>query len=78
MASLFERYLFDIDVDIAIGKTLYPFADIALAKEKSRQDVERQIVEVALAASSKILEREVSEQDSKKLVEDFVSDIKKK
>lgn len=53
-------------------------ADIALAKEKSKQDVQRQIVEVALAASSKILEREVSEQDSKKLVEDFVSDIKKK
>ena len=41
MASLFERYLFDIDVDIAIGKTLYPFADIALTSIIPRQDEHR-------------------------------------
>ena len=40
-------------------------------------DLSDQIVDVALSASSKILEREVNEEDNKKIVDSFVKDLKK-
>ena len=53
-------------------------ADIALAKEKSKQDVEREIVEVVLAASEKVLGREVSSKDHERLINEFVDGVEGK
>ncbi len=49
--------------------------DIALAKEKSRQEVRDEIVDVALLASQAVLGREVNEEDGKRLVASFVEDL---
>ena len=51
--------------------------EIAKAKEQAMSDLSDQIVDVALSASSKILEREVNEEDNKKIVDSFVKDLKK-
>lgn len=52
--------------------------DIAAAKKKSQDDVHKQIVEVALSASSQVLGREVDNQDNARLVDAFVNDLDKK
>jgi F-type H+-transporting ATPase subunit b len=49
--------------------------EIALAKEKSKQDVRGEIVDVALAASSQVLGRQVNEDDEKRLLQQFVDDV---
>ena len=49
--------------------------DIAAAKEKSRQDAKKEIVDVALAASSKVLGREVSKEDNERLVASFINEM---
>lgn len=51
--------------------------DIEIAKEKALSELNDQIVDVAIGASSKILEREVNEEDNKKIVNDFINDLKK-
>ena len=45
------------------------------AKEASLQEVKENIVDVALAASSKVLEREVSKEDNERLISDFVDSV---
>ena len=49
--------------------------EIAQEIEASKDDIHRQIVDVALSASSKVLNREINEKDNHKLVEDFVKEI---
>ena len=51
--------------------------DIEAAKERSKQEIHDEIVEVAIAASSKVLGREVSEKDNKELLNDFLNGIEK-
>ena len=50
--------------------------DIELAKEKSKADVYREIVDVAIAASSQVLSREVNDKDNERLVNEFLEDLK--
>lgn len=50
-------------------------ADIALAKEKSLQEVKGEIIGVALAASEAVLRREVSEKDNDALIVEFVEGL---
>ena len=50
-------------------------ADIALAREKSLQEVRSEIVGVALAASEAVLRREVSEKDNDALIAQFVDGL---
>ena len=50
--------------------------EIEEAKEASLQEVKESIVDVALAASSAVLEREVTKEDNERLVRDFVDSIK--
>jgi F-type H+-transporting ATPase subunit b len=50
---------------------------IKQAELKSQQAIHEEIVNVALDASKKILSREVNEKDNKRLVDDFVKDVKK-
>ena len=51
--------------------------DILRAKENAKASIETQIIDVALDASEKILEREVKSSDNKKLINDFISDLNK-
>lgn len=51
--------------------------EIALAKKKSEQDVQREIVGVAIAASEAVLGREVNKEDEERLLNDFVNEVKK-
>ena len=50
---------------------------IALAEEKAKDDIKKAIVEVALQASEKVLEREVDEEDNSRLIDSFASDLEK-
>ena len=47
-------------------------------KEDAKLELKNQIVDTALKASKKVLEREVSEKDNEKIIEDFVSQLDKK
>lgn len=47
-------------------------------QEKAKEDVHKEIVNVALSASEKLLNREIKEEDNDKLVSNFVDDIEKK
>ena len=47
-------------------------------KEDAKLELKNQIVDTALKASKKVLEREVSEKDNEKIIDDFVSQLDKK
>ncbi|MBQ7243525.1 MAG: F0F1 ATP synthase subunit B [Bacilli bacterium] len=49
--------------------------DILAAQEASKEEVRRQIVDVAMLASEALLQREVNTEDNKRLVEGFVEDL---
>ena len=51
--------------------------DIELSKEKARQEIHDEILDVALEASKIILGREVNENDHQRLVEEFIKDVEK-
>ena len=56
-------------------------------KEKARKDIEnertqmkeelsREVIDVALLAASKVVEREVSKEDNERLIDNFIKDNK--
>ena len=51
--------------------------EIAQEIEASKDEIHREIVSVALDASSKVLEREVSKKDNEKLINDFIDELDK-
>lgn len=51
--------------------------EIAQEFEASKDEIHREIVSVAMDASSKVLGREVNDEDNRRLVDDFVKDLKK-
>lgn len=52
--------------------------EIEAAKEASKQEIREHIVDVALAASSQVLGREVSKEDNQALLDDFLDGIEGK
>ena len=50
--------------------------DIALEVKKSQDAINQEMVEIALSASEKILEREVNKKDNTKRVKEFIHDLK--
>lgn len=48
---------------------------IAQEIEKSKDDIHKEIVDISMLATSKILEREVNNSDNEKLVNDFIESI---
>ncbi|MEA5061192.1 MAG: F0F1 ATP synthase subunit B [Erysipelotrichaceae bacterium] len=52
--------------------------DIASKKEAAKDDIRKEIINVALDASKEIIQREVSEDDNRKLVDDFLKEMDKK
>lgn len=51
--------------------------DIEREIEKSKDEVRKQIVDVAFVAAEKVLGREVTDSDNSRLIDDFVADINK-
>lgn len=45
--------------------------------EKSKDDIHKEIVDVSLLASEKILEREINKEDNEKIINDFINELKK-
>lgn len=70
-----ERIIQSAEEEIAI-KRKRAEEDIRAAEEASKEAVRQQIVDVAMLASETLLEREVSSEDNKRLVQDFVDGIK--
>ncbi len=52
--------------------------DIARMEEEAQEQIKKEIVSVALDASSELLGREVSSKDNARLIEEFVEEVKKK
>ena len=52
--------------------------DIARMEEEAQDKIKKEIVSVALDASSELLGREVSSKDNARLLEEFVEEVKKK
>lgn len=46
---------------------------IKAQKEKAKEEIKNEVSDVAISLSSKILEREVSDSDNKKLIDDFIN-----
>ena len=62
----------------AIARRKKTDQDIEDAKRASDEEVRQQIIDVAMLASSTVLGREVSSEDNKRLVDDFVAEMKEK
>lgn len=50
--------------------------EISQAKSQALLDIEKEIVAVALDASKKVLQRELTQQDNDKIVEDFIKGLR--
>jgi F-type H+-transporting ATPase subunit b len=50
--------------------------DISLAQQQAKAQLEDEMVNVALAASQRVLQRELTHQDNDKIVEQFIKDMK--
>ena len=50
--------------------------EIKEAKEKAKKEIHDEIINVALDASSHILDREINEDDDKKIIDNFIDDLK--
>jgi F-type H+-transporting ATPase subunit b len=50
--------------------------EIALAKLQAKGQLEDEMITIALAASQRILQRELTQKDNEKIVENFIKDLK--
>ena len=48
-----------------------------MSKKQAQDDINKSIIEVALKASEKVLEREVDSKDNEKLICDFLEEMNK-
>lgn len=69
-----EKLLADTEQEI-IARKKKADEDILAAQEASKEEVRRQIVDVAMLASETLLSREVDDADNRRLVESFVDDL---
>lgn len=67
-----EQAKLDADKEVLRAKE-----QIAQEIEASKDKIHEEIVDVAVQASSKILEREVSKKDNEKLIDDFIDELDK-
>lgn len=51
--------------------------EIKSERDAMQTDIHAEIIEVAFSAASKVVEREISKKDNKKLVKDFISEVSK-
>lgn len=68
-----EKTLSDTKLEVEKMK-LDATNDIEKQKEEALKEVKKETGELAILVSSKILEREVKEEDNKKIIDDFIND----
>lgn len=49
--------------------------DIERSKVEAREEIRKEMVSVALAASEEVLKREINEKDNSRIVKDFIKDL---
>lgn len=64
----------EIEEEKALQKQLL-VKQLEQEKEKAKEEIRKEIVDVALVASSSILKREVNEKDNKKIIDDFIKEV---
>ncbi len=72
-----QRYQDELNKELAL-KRMQAEKDIQLEKQQAIEECKQEIVDIALQASSQLLEREIDEKDTRKMVDSFVDDISKK
>jgi F-type H+-transporting ATPase subunit b len=70
-----EKEIIDDANEKARGIIKRAEADALLEKQKAREDIKREIVEVSTLISEKMLEREISADDHEKLIDSFIDNI---
>lgn len=75
-ANLEAKSIIDNAKEEAIRRRKEADKEIEEAKAASVKEVKESIVDVAIEASSRVLEREVSREDNERLVSDFVDSIR--
>lgn len=71
-----QRYQEELKQELAL-KREQAERDIQLEKKQAIEECKQEIVDIALQASSQLLEREVDKKDTRKMVDSFVDDISK-
>lgn len=69
-----EEILLKADEEVK-EKKIKALKEIEQEKQKAVEEVHKEIVNVALAASKKVLNREINVKDNERLVEDFIKDV---
>lgn len=69
-----EKSLRETDEEIS-KRRLALEKEIELEKIKSNEEIRASMIDVAIAASSKVLEREISKEDNARLIEDFIKEV---
>lgn len=71
-----EEIISKLDEEIA-SKKLQAEEDILRERKNAEEEIKENIIDVALVATSKLLEKEVDSVDNKKFLDDFVSSLDK-
>ena len=74
-AALREREMMDEAQKKAYGIVKRAEEDAVLEKKKAEEDIRRYIVEVSTLVSEKVLEREMTDADHEKLIDNFIDSI---
>ncbi len=70
-----ESILASTNEEIAMKHKLLE-EEIILEKKQAEEEIQKGIVDVALLASEKVLEREINDEDHRRLVNDFIKELK--
>ncbi len=71
-----EEIISKIDEEIA-SKKMQAEEDILRERKNAEEEIKENIIDVALVATSKLLEKEVDNVDNKKFLDDFISSLDK-
>lgn len=75
VAKAREKEIIDDANEKARGIIKRAEADAILEKQKAREEIKKEIVEVSTLISEKMLEREISADDHEKLIDSFIDNI---
>lgn len=71
-----ETIMMSVNEEIAL-KHKQAQEEIELEKKQAQEEIKQDIIDVALLASEKVLEREINDDDHQKLVSDFINGLNK-
>ena len=68
-----DKILYETSLEVKTKKEK-AFQEITQERKKMQEDLSNEMIEVAMLAASKIVNREISKEDNEKLVESFLKD----